>query len=97
MWFYIPGVHYAPTYYAFRYLPCPSLGYAASLQWNQQTTLTTQTITALTAGSTVPLGRQLAALQHPVVLPERIASGKRCALALAFPCKPFYSLGDSHA
>lgn len=71
--------------------------YAASLQWNQQTTLTTQTITALTAGSTVSLGRQLAALQHPVVLPESIASGKRCALALAFPCKPFYSLGDSHA
>jgi CRISPR-associated protein Csx17 len=71
--------------------------YAASLQWNRETVLTTQTINGLISGSTVPLSCQLAAIQKPVVLPSQIAIGKRCALALAFPCQPFYSLGEVNA
>lgn len=70
--------------------------YAASLQWNSQTVLTAQTINGLMSGSTVPLSRQLAAMQKPVVLPSNIAIGKRSALALVFPCQPFYSLGENN-
>ena len=70
--------------------------YAASLQWNSKTILTTQTINGLMSGSTVPLSRQLAAIQEPVVLPNSIAMGKRSALALVFPCQPFYSLGENN-
>lgn len=71
--------------------------YAASLQWSRETHLTTQTIHGLLTGSTVPLCRQLAAVQKPVVLPQRIAVGRRCALALVFPCRPFHSFGDPDA
>lgn len=70
--------------------------YAASLQWNSKTILTTETINGLMSGSTVPLSRQLAAIQEPVVLPISIAMGKRSALALVFPCQPFYSLGENN-
>ena len=63
--------------------------YAASLQWCREPKLTAQTVNGLLAGSTVPLSRQLAAIQKPVVLPSTIAVGKRCALALVFPCHPF--------
>ena len=69
--------------------------YAASLQWTADTNLTMQTINALLAGSTVPLGRQLSVVQKPAVLPPRIASGDRSALALVFPCRPFYTFGES--
>jgi CRISPR-associated protein Csx17 len=71
--------------------------YSASLQWSRETVLTTQTINGLISGSTVPLSRQLAAIQKPAVLPSTIAVGKRCALALVFPCQPFYSLGEINA
>jgi CRISPR-associated protein Csx17 len=71
--------------------------YAASLQWGRDAVLTAQTINGLLAGSTVPLSRQLAAVQKPVVLPDRIAIGKRCALALVFPCQPFYQFGEVNA
>ena len=30
------------------------------------------------------------------ILPPRIASGDRSALALVFPCRPFYTFGESH-
>ena len=66
--------------------------YAASLHWCWDTKLTAQTVNGLLAGSTVPLSRQLAAIQKPVVLPNTIAVGKRCALALVFPCHPFHQL-----
>lgn len=59
--------------------------YAASLQWGKETNLTIQTINGLLAGSTLPLSRQLAAIQKPKILPHNIAVGKRCALALVFP------------
>lgn len=59
--------------------------YAASLQWGKDTNLTIQTVNGLLAGSTLPLSRQLAAIQKPRVLPSNIAVGKRCALALVFP------------
>ncbi|AFZ30540.1 hypothetical protein Glo7428_1994 [Gloeocapsa sp. PCC 7428] len=71
--------------------------YAASLQWSRNTSLSAQTVNALLAGSTVPLSRQLAAMQKPVVLPSAITIGKRCALALVFPCQPFHQLGEAHA
>lgn len=70
--------------------------YAASLQWNCNTSLSMQSVNALLIGSTVPLCRQLAAIQ-PVVLPNSLAAGKRCALALVFPCQPFHQLGETHA
>lgn len=71
--------------------------WAASLQWNPETVLTTQTVNALLAGSTTPLSRQLASQGRPVRFPRTIAAGKRAALALAFPCQPFYSFGETHA
>jgi len=71
--------------------------YAASIQWCRNTPLSAQTVSGLLAGSTVPLSRQLAAMQQPVVLPSAIAVGKRCALALVFPCHPFYQLGETNA
>lgn len=77
-------------------LPTP-YKYAASLQWCPDTVLTVQTINGLLAGSTVPLSRQLAAVQKPVVLPSTIATGKRSALALVFPCQPFYQFGETNA
>ncbi len=40
---------------------------------------------------------QFATLRKQVVLPDSIAIGKRCALALVFPCKPFYTFGETHA
>ncbi|NER84447.1 MAG: hypothetical protein F6K42_33955, partial [Leptolyngbya sp. SIO1D8] len=43
----------------------------------------------------LPLQRQLSAVQKPAVLPDRIATGDRSALALVFPCKPFYTFGES--
>ncbi len=69
---------------------------AASIQWSKETVLNMQTINALMAGSPAPLKRQLSILKHPSVLPDRIAAGKRSALALAFPCKPFINLGESN-
>lgn len=81
-----------------RTLPLPEpYKYAASLQWSRETILTMQTINGLLTGSTVPLSRQLAALQRPVVLPKTLAAGKRCALALVFPCQPFHLFGEPHA
>ncbi|MBD1864248.1 MULTISPECIES: type I-U CRISPR-associated protein Csx17 [Trichocoleus] len=78
--------------------PLPELyKYAASLQWCRDVALTAQTVNGLLTGSTVPLSRQLAAVQKPVVLPEHIAIGKRCALALVFPCQPFYQFGEVNA
>lgn len=85
--------------------------YAASLQWGRDTVLTAQTVNGLLHGSTAPLSRQLAVLprpivplnrrsavlQKPVVLPSQIAAGKRSALALVFPCKPFYQFGEKNA
>jgi CRISPR-associated protein Csx17 len=71
--------------------------YAASLQWCRDTKITAQTVNGLLSGSTGPLSRQLAAIQNPVVLPSTIAIGKRCALALAFPCQPFHPLGKTNA
>jgi CRISPR-associated protein Csx17 len=77
-------------------LPLPEpYKYAASLQWTPETNLTMQTINALMAGSTTPLQRQLSVVQKPAVLPPRIASGNRSALALVFPCKPFYTFGET--
>lgn len=70
--------------------------YAASLQWSRETVLTMQTVNALLSGSTEPLCRQLSTAQRPAILPRAIATGKRSALALVFPCKPFYTFGDSH-
>ncbi|MEM1279258.1 MAG: type I-U CRISPR-associated protein Csx17 [Cyanobacteria bacterium P01_H01_bin.152] len=78
-------------------LPLPEpYKYAASLQWTAQTNLTAQTINGLLMGSTLPLQRQLSAVQKPVVLPDRIATGDRSALALVFPCKPFHPFGETH-
>jgi len=78
-------------------LPLPEpYKYSASLQWTPGTNLTMQTINALMAGATTPLQRQLSVVQKPAVLPPRIASGDRSALALVFPCKPFYTFGESH-
>jgi len=78
-------------------LPLPEpYKYAASLQWTPDSNLTMQTINALMAGTTTPLQRQLSVVQKPTVLPPRIASGDRSALALVFPCKPFYTFGESH-
>jgi CRISPR-associated protein Csx17 len=71
--------------------------YAASLQWGREPKLAAQTVSGLLAGSTVPLSRQLAAIQKSVVLPSTIAVGKRCALALVFPCHPFHQLGQVNA
>ncbi|MCY6494598.1 type I-G CRISPR-associated protein Cas8g1/Csx17 [Leptolyngbya sp. GGD] len=72
------------SYSAKQPLPKP-YQYAASLQWGKDTNLTIQTVNGLLAGSTLPLSRQLAAIQKPKVLPSNIAVGKRCALALVFP------------
>ena len=71
--------------------------YASSLLWGRDTVLTAQTVNGLLAGSTVPLCRQLAVLQKPAVLPNTIATGKRCVLALVFPCQPFYQFGEANA
>lgn len=72
------------SYSAKQPLPKP-YQYAASLQWGKDTNLTIQTVNGLLAGSTLPLSRQLAAIQKLKVLPSNIAVGKRCALALVFP------------
>lgn len=60
--------------------------YAGALQWGRDTRLTLQTVNGLLSGSTVPLSRQLAAIEKPKVLPSSIEIGRRCALALVFPC-----------
>lgn len=83
------------TFSATQLLPEP-YKYAASLQWTPQTNLTRQTVNGLLSGSTVPLSRQLSAIQYPATLPPHIAIGERSVLALVFPCKPFYTFGESH-
>lgn len=67
--------------------------YAASLQWSRNTVLSMQSINGLLVGSTIPLSNQLAAIQKPAVLPATVGTGRRSALALVFPCQPFYQLG----
>ncbi|GAB4232110.1 MAG: hypothetical protein Kow00121_60260 [Elainellaceae cyanobacterium] len=84
------------SYSSLQPLPEP-YKYAASLQWCRDSVLTYQTVNGLLAESTVPLSRQLAALQKLVVLPNKIVAGKRSALALVFPCQPFYQFGESNA
>lgn len=71
--------------------------WAASLQWNSETILTTQTINGLLAGTTTLLTRQLASEGRSIHFPRTIATGKRAALALVFPCQPFYSFGETNA
>lgn len=87
--------HELAPYSATQPLPEP-YQYAASLQWSKKTVLTAQTVNGLLAGSSLPLSRQLSAIQHPALLPNTIATGKRSALALVFPCKPFHTFGVSH-